>query len=209
MQRASHEGRRWNMTDADLAARFVRDVVPLSARLSNKARRLTRTDTDMEDLVQDTMLKAYAAFGSYSPNGNLYGWLSRIMVNTWISSHRAAQRRPAENLTDEITDQQVAAYNNHASTGLLSAEAQVLAALPDRRITNALDELAAELQMVLFYADVQGYLVREIAEVMHIPLGTVSSRLHRARKRLRVRLLEIGDDDQVEDSPAHGGRCRQ
>jgi RNA polymerase sigma-70 factor, ECF subfamily len=98
------------MTDSDLAARFVREVLPLSGQLSNKARRLTRSHADVEDLVQETMLKAYAAFDSYTPGGNLHAWLLRIMVNTWINAHRSAQRRPVEKLTDEITDRQVAAY---------------------------------------------------------------------------------------------------
>jgi RNA polymerase sigma-70 factor, ECF subfamily len=193
------------MADDDLATRFVREVVPLSGQLSSKARRLTRSHADVEDLVQETMLKAYAAFGSYTPSGNLHAWLSRIMVNTWISAHRSAQRRPVEDLTGNITDRQVAAYSNHASTGLVSAEAEVLAALPDDRITEALDELAMGSRMVLVYADIQGYRLREIADIMGIPQGTVMSRLHRARKRIRLRLNEIVDDGR--DSPDHAAQA--
>ncbi|MDT5066570.1 MAG: polymerase sigma-70 factor, subfamily [Mycobacterium sp.] len=188
------------MADSDVTARFVRDAVPLWRPLARHARRLTLTPADADDLMQETMLKAYAAFRSFEPEGNLHAWLSRIMVNTWISAHRFAQRRPAECLTGEITDRQVASYGSHMSSGSISAEAQVLAALPDRRIRDALDQLPTELRMVVMYADIHGYRLREIAEIMHIPHGTVASRLHRAHKRLRAQLAELADDRSYNGS---------
>jgi RNA polymerase sigma-70 factor (ECF subfamily) len=188
------------MVDSDVTARFVRDAVPLRQLLVSHARRLTHNLADAEDLVQETMLKAYVGFDSFEPGGNLHAWLSRIMFNAWVNAYRSTQRRPAEYLTGEITDRQVATYNSHSPSELMSAEAQLLSTLPDHRVSDALGQLSTELRTVVIYADIHGYRCREIAEIMDIPHGTVTSRLHRARKRLRAQLAEVADDRKCNGS---------
>lgn len=183
----AHEGREG---DAERADRFVRDAVPLLEQLRNGARRLTRTGVDADDLVQETMLRAYASFGSYNDGTNLRAWLFRIMSNTWINNYRTTQRRPVEYLSHEITEWQLVAHANHSGAGLRSAEAEALEALPDNEISQAMRTLPEKLRTAVYYADVKGFRTTEIAEIMDTPVGTIQSRLHRGRNQLRELLAD-------------------
>jgi RNA polymerase sigma-70 factor, ECF subfamily len=180
-------------SDAELTARFERDAIPLLDQLYGGARRMTRSRADAEDLVQDTMLKAYARFRSFQQGTHLKAWLFRIMHNTWINDYHKTRRRPIEHLCGQITDRQHA-DGQHRSLGCRSAEAEALEALPDFEITEALDALPQNLRLAVYYADVCGYRYKEIAEIMDIPIGTVMSRLHNARRRLRVLLTELAHE---------------
>jgi RNA polymerase sigma-70 factor, ECF subfamily len=172
-------------------ARFERDVIPLLGQLYGYARRLTRSRADAEDLVQDTMLKAYSQFHTFREGTHLKAWLIRIMHNTWINNHRKTRRRPTEQLGAEITDWQQEAHRGHLPAWCRSAEAQALEGLPDRTTTEALDALPENFRATVYYADVQGYRYREIAEIMDVPVGTVTSRLHSARRRLRESMVDL------------------
>ena len=175
-------------TDADLAVRFERDAIPLLDHLYRGALRLTGNRSAAEDLLQETMLSAYTGFRSFHEGTNLKAWLYRILTNTYINTHRAKKRRPPEHPTDAITDRQLAAQANHSSAGLRSAEVEAIEALPDTEITKALQALGQHVRMVVYYADVEGFSYKEIAEIMDSPVGTVTSRLHRGRRRLRYLL---------------------
>src|ERR1700732_3204800 len=118
--------RRSNETDAALTARFERDAIPLLDQLYGGALRMTRNPADAEDLLQETMVKAYSGFRSFKEGTNLKAWLYRILTNTYINSYRKRQRQPAEYPTEEITDWQLAANAEHSSTGLRSAEVEAL-----------------------------------------------------------------------------------
>jgi RNA polymerase sigma-70 factor, ECF subfamily len=178
-------------SDAKLTARFERDAVPLLDVLYGSAVRMTRNRTDAEDLVQETMLRAYSHFHSFRDGTHLKAWLMRIMHNTWINHYRKSRCRPAEQLCDEIGDWQQDAWQRHTSIGHRSAEIQALEGLPDDEIVEAVEALPEPLRMVVYYADVVGYRYREIAEIMDTPIGTVMSRLHHARRRLRILLADV------------------
>jgi RNA polymerase sigma factor (sigma-70 family) len=96
-------------SDAELTARFERDAIPLLDQLYGGARRMTRNHADAENLVQNTMLKAYAGFRSFRQGTHLQAWLFRIMHNTWINDYHTTRRRPIEQLSGQITDWQHAA----------------------------------------------------------------------------------------------------
>ncbi len=177
-------------TDAELAARFERDTAPLRPALMRGARRLTRTEVDAEDLLQDALLHAFMGFRGFEPDTNLNAWLFRIMRNRWISGYRMKQRRPAEYATDSLAELELTAGPRRSAR---SAEAVALDILPDARLRAALDELPEGFRIALYYADVQGLTYAETAAAMGTPVGTVMSRVFRARAQLRHTLAAIAD----------------
>src|SRR6202011_3362496 len=155
--------------DDDSRTRFERDVVPQLSQLYPAALRMTRNPTDAEDLVQETSVKAYAAFHQFRPGTNLRAWLNRILTTTFINVYRKRRREPQQALGGDLQEWQM-------SSDLL----------------RALRELPHEFRTAVYLADIEGYPYREIAEIMGTPVGTVMSRLHRGRRKIREQLLASG-----------------
>jgi RNA polymerase sigma-70 factor, ECF subfamily len=175
--------------DTQLRARFEREVVPLGNLLYRDAFRICRNHEDAEDLVQDTVMRAYASFDSFPSGANLKGWLLRILTNTYINGYRRKRRQPVQYSIEHLTDQYLSEADAHAAASTLhSAEDCALDLLPGNDIEAAMQALPGQFRQAVYYADVEGLGYDEIAALMNTPRGTVMSRLHRGRRQLRALL---------------------
>src|SRR5581483_8852581 len=161
-------------TFADLAMEHM-------GSLYTAAMRMTRNAADAEDLVQETYLKAYRAFGSFQAGTNLKAWLYRILTNTFINSYRSRKRRPEQTELDDVEDLYL--YRRlgglEAAAAGRSAEEEVLDHFTETDVKQAVESLPEQFRMAVLLADVEGFSYKEIAEILDIPIGTVMSRLHR------------------------------
>jgi RNA polymerase sigma-70 factor (ECF subfamily) len=172
--------------NADSSARFEQDVIPLRESMYRHALRLTRNPADAEDLLQETLMKAYANFASFRPDSNLKAWLFRILTNNFINSYRKKRREPMHCSTDGVTEQSLAeAYARSTAAETLSFEDALLDSMCDNEIKIALQKLPRLFRETVYYADVEGFPCREIAAIMNTTRGTVMSRRYRGRQRLR------------------------
>jgi RNA polymerase sigma-70 factor (ECF subfamily) len=181
---------------AERVARFERDALQYTSQLYSAAMRYTKNPHDAQDLVQDTYAKAFTAFHQYQDGTNLKAWLYRILTTTFINTYRKDQRRPQISGA-EVEDWQLARASSHTSDQGKSAEDEVLENLPDGDVKLAMEEIPEEFRMAVYYADVEGYSYKEIAEILGIPAGTVMSRLHRGRKLLRELLADYAKSRRV------------
>ncbi len=177
---------RRRLTDSERRETFEREVLPLVDRLYSAALRYTRNPADAEDLVQESVAKAYAAFHQYRPGTNLRAWLYRILTNTYINAYRKEQRRPTEVPADAAED--FSLYDRIASHRQPAAETVFLEHLTDEEVREALSDLPEQFRIAVYLADVEGFSYAEIADIMGTPIGTVMSRLHRGRSALQKAL---------------------
>ena len=194
---------------ADERQRFQSDALPMLDSLYAGALRMTRNPADAEDLVQETMLRAYRAFDRFEAGTNLKAWLFRILTNAYINTYRKKQREPKKVSTDEIEDFDLfRELKNHDPAFTTSAETVVLDSLVDTDIIEALDELPEQFRLAVVLSDLEDFSYAEMAEIMDVPLGTVMSRLHRGRKALQQRLWELARDRGIIKGPRASGAKR-
>ena len=166
-------------------------------QLYSAALRMTRNPADAQDVVQETFLKAYRAYSSYTEGTNLKAWLYRILTNTYINTYRKAQRHPSEVELGELQDLYLYKRLGEVSGAVPSTEADMLDTFVDRDITDALEALPEVFRMPVLYADVEGFSYKEISEILDIPIGTVMSRLHRGIKALQKKLWDLAEQHGI------------
>ncbi len=195
-----------NLSSAD-KDRFVEDAAPLLDPLYSAALRMTRNPADAEDLVQDTMLRAYRSFDRFEPGTNLKAWLFRIMTNAYINIYRKRQREPQQISQEEVEDFDLyQELKSHDPQWEATPENIVLDRLLDADIVSAIEDLPEQFRFAVILSDVEGFTYAEMAEIMDVPMGTVMSRLHRGRKALQKRLLQLARErgivkDQSKQQP--------
>jgi RNA polymerase sigma-70 factor (ECF subfamily) len=175
-------------------ATFADQAMEYMGSLYSAALRMTRNPADAEDLVQETYLKAYRAFGSFQEGTNLKAWLYRILTNTFINTYRARRRRPEQTELDDVEDLYL--YRRlgglEAVSAGRSAEEEVLEHFTEGEVKDALESLPDPFRLAVLLADVEGFSYKEIAEILDVPIGTVMSRLHRGRRALQKALHDFG-----------------
>ena len=171
-------------------AEFTTEAMQYAQSLYSTALRMTRNQSDAEDLVQETYLKAFRSYGSFETGTNLKAWLFRILTNTFINTYRAKQRRPEESDLGSVED--LFLYKRLPSlAGLLeSAEEELLVLFPAAEVREAIENLPETFLLPMLLNDVEGFSYKEVAEILDIPIGTVMSRLHRGRKTMQEALYD-------------------
>lgn len=174
----------------DLVSEFETAVLPLRSELRKAALKLTRSPESAEDLVQETLLHAYRGFAQFKQGTNLKAWLMRIMLNLFISHYRHQQRTVTTvSLEGLLEEMELAEENSELLLDeAVSPEEVVMAKMVDDEVAKALERLPEPFREVVVLCDIEGLSYAEAAQALGIPIGTVRSRLSRAREMLR-RLL--------------------
>ncbi len=162
---------------------FDQEALPHLDALYRVALRLTGDPTQAEDLVQDTMLKAYRSWQQYRPGTNAKGWLLTILRNTFINDYRRRKLEPMAMDLDAVEPRAL-----FRSAEVDDPEGTFFSQIVDEKVTEAIDALPPDFREVLVLSDVEGLRYSEIAEAIGVPVGTVKSRLFRARRLLQAAL---------------------
>jgi len=171
---------------------FETEALSFLDALYRTALRMTRSEADAEDLVQETYIRAFRFREQFTPGTNLKAWLFRILTNTFINTYRRRQTQPEFTELDGVDE--FSLYKRMSdlktSSGAGNPETEFLDGLVDSEVKDALGDLPEKFRQVVLL-DVEGFSYKEIAEMLDIPIGTVMSRLHRGRKFLQKRLLDL------------------
>ena len=157
--------------------------------------RMTRSEADAEDLVQETYIRAFRFRDQFTPGTNLKAWLFRILTNTFINQYRRKAARPETTELDDVEESILYRHMRDVSPGSSSPdpERELIDKTLSSEVKEALEALPEKFRTTLLL-DVEGFSYKEIAEVLDIPIGTVMSRLHRGRKFLQKRLYDVARD---------------
>ena len=173
---------------------FAQQAMQHAPQLYSAALRMTRSKSDAEDLVQETYLRAYRSFATFTEGTNLRAWLFRILTNTFINSYRAKQRRVQETDLGDVEDLYLYRRVSGLDVASRSAEDTLFDLFTDDEVKGALEALPDSFRVPVLLADVEDFSYKEIAEMLDIPIGTVMSRLHRGRKAMHKALLEYATE---------------
>lgn len=171
-----------------LYADFEREAVPHMDSLYNFALKMTGDSDDASDLIQETYLKAFRFFDKFEKGTNCKAWLFRIMKNTYINTYRKSAKEPDKVDYEDVEN----FYENIKASNTDSAhlEKDIYDNLLDDELSSAITSLPEDFRTVVILADIEGYTYEEIADFIDVPVGTVRSRLHRARKMLFTKLYD-------------------
>lgn len=167
---------------------FNEEIIPHLDALYNFGLRLTSDPNDAEDLVQDTIVKAYRFFSSYEKGTNAKAWLFRILKNSYINNYRKKSKKPQEVDYDEVATFYETIRAERTETSDL--EDKMFRELIDDELSQALDNIPEDFRTVVLLCDVEDFTYEEIANMLDVPIGTIRSRLHRGRNLLKAELMD-------------------
>lgn len=165
---------------------FNTEFIPHIDSMYNFAFRLTNDEDDANDLVQDTYMKAFRFINSFQQGTNAKAWLFRILKNSFINDYRKKSKQPAK-----VDYQEVEATYNSESTDAESTtdlRTETVQDMIGDEVATALNSLPVDFRTVIILCDIEGFTYEEMAKILDIPIGTVRSRLHRARNLLKEKL---------------------
>lgn len=176
----------------ELYKEFEKEAIPHMDALYNFALRMTGDGDDANDLVQDTYLKAFRFFDKFERGTNSKAWLFRILKNTFINNYRKKSKEPDKVDYEEVENfyENVKPFSSDSS----HLEKEIYDNLLDDEISNAIASLPDDFKTVIILSDIEGFTYDEIADFVDCPVGTVRSRLHRARKMLFAKLYKYAND---------------
>nr|WP_317643715.1 sigma-70 family RNA polymerase sigma factor [Bombiscardovia apis] len=176
--------------------RFEQLAMPAVDVLYRQAMKLTNNPQDAQDLVQDTFERGFKAFDRFEPGSNFEAWMTTIERNAFFNQYHKAKRRPqrANDSTGEYNDWDIYSASEHTPEGLKSAEQEYLEAFAPEEIMAALNKLSPERRRVFIDAAIDGKSYQQVADEQGIKIGTVMSRLNRARAQLREELQKYARD---------------
>lgn len=177
---------------------FNTEMLPHLDALYNFALRLSNDPDDAEDLVQDTIVKAYRFFGNYERGTNAKAWLFRILKNSYINNYRKISKQPYKVDYDEISSYYETVRSDRSDT--TDMEQIMYRELLDDEVTAALNRLPEDFRTVVLLCDIEGFTYEEIANMLDVPIGTIRSRLHRGRNLLRASLTEYANKRGYADA---------
>ena len=174
---------------------FETDALSFLDALYRTGLRMTRSEADAEDLVQETYIRAFRFREQFTPGTNLKAWLFRILTNTFINQYRRKAARPSTTELDDVEESILYRHMRDVSPGSASPdpEAAVIDKTLSSEVKDALEALPEKFRTTLLL-DVEGFAYKEIADLLDIPIGTVMSRLHRGRKFMQKRLYDVARD---------------
>lgn len=185
------------ITPSAKSALFEEQAMEHIDKLYAHAMRKTGNSADANDLVQETYLKAFAAFDQYEQGTNIKAWLHRILENTYINQYRKLQKQPFYSPLEELEDWQLGDAESRTASSNRSAEAEAIDHLPASAVKDALQNIPEDFRIAVYLVDVEGYSYQEVADIMGTPTGTVMSRLHRGRRLLREQLTEYAAEQGI------------
>jgi RNA polymerase sigma-70 factor (ECF subfamily) len=174
---------------------FETEALSFLDALYRTALRMTRSEAEAEDLVQETYIRAFRFREQFTPGTNLKAWLFRILTNTFINQYRRKAARPETTELDDVEESILYRHMRDVSPGSSSPdpEAELIDNTLSSEVKEALEALPEKFRTTLLL-DVEGFSYKEIAEMLEIPIGTVMSRLHRGRKFMQKRLYDLARD---------------
>lgn len=169
---------------------FEKEFWPQADALYTFAFNLTHDDSDADDLIQETYMKAFQSINSYEKGTNPKAWLFKILRNNFINKYRSASRRPTVSSIDDVilsanADDEDPKYPTH-----VDLRTEIFDSMMGDEVTVSINSLPVDFRIVILLCDIEGFTYEEIASILGVPIGTVRSRLHRARNLLKNKLSE-------------------